>query len=239
LIAVQGGYEEVAISVTMEEIVIDEIPVENYENKAELNPFTFQGDSDELLYVDTFDSVLDIAVLGKDGFYHLNSATGPILYVDLDDVLMSLADATNYGQLKDVIYDGNVAILKVDYNEAFIAYMDNADPDTMLYPLTEDLITIYKNVGKYQGWYGEDGWVGGELDDAWMFACYYRDYLFGDVDGNGKLSSLDYAKLRGHLMGTYVLTDDELLRADINCDGKLNTIDYVRLKGLILGTWNP
>ena len=42
-----------------------------------------------------------------------------------------------------------------------------------LYPLTADLMTIYKNAGAYAGWYGEDGFLGFTEDDAWMFACYY------------------------------------------------------------------
>lgn len=164
-------------SITIEKIgdVQEEEEVEwtIYENEATLDEFTFEGNADELSFVNIEDATEDKAVLGDDGYYHLNSANGPILYVDLDDnTYMDLVAAMGYGQLKDIIYDNGEVESKVDYNDAFAEYLAVADADTGLYPLTEDLISIYKNVGRTQGWYVDGGWVG-STPDAWMFACYY------------------------------------------------------------------
>ncbi len=163
------------ITVTREDIVIKEYKKEIYENTVAPGAFTFTGDANALLYVNTLDSTCDEAVLGDDGYYHLNSKTGPILLVDLDDTIMNLADAQSYGQLKAVVYNGDEVEYVMDYNDAFGAYYECADENTGLYPLTADLIAIYQNVGADKGknWYGENGMIGGLLDDAWMFCCYY------------------------------------------------------------------
>ncbi len=160
------------ITITKEDSSINIIPTTDYENTVTPEDFTFNGNVDELLYVDTEDDVVDTAVLGEDGFYHLNSADGPILYVDLNDDLMNLIDAMGYGQLKFVVTEDGEAVEVIDYNTAFGEYAACAD-ENGLYPLTADLMVIYQNVGEYQGWYGENGWVGGLEEDAWMFACYY------------------------------------------------------------------
>ena len=88
---------------------------------------------------------------------------------------MNLVDAMGYGQLNYVVTEDGETVEIIDYNAAFGAYAECADEETGLYPLTEDLMEIYKKVGEYQGWYGEDGWVGGIEEDSWMFACYYLE----------------------------------------------------------------
>ncbi len=175
-IAVKCDADVADITITREDREVTIIENVVYENKVTPESFTFIGDADAIAdnYVDTFDDVVDSAVLGKDGFYHLNSEDGPVLYVDLDDTLMNLVTAMSYGQLKHVVYDENgVAVKVIDYNTAFGAYADVADMNSKLYPLTEDLIEIYKNVGESQRWYGAEGFIGGDLEDCWMFACYF------------------------------------------------------------------
>jgi hypothetical protein len=129
--------------------------------------------ADALEPVEVFDSYVNVPVMGSDGYYHLDSATGPILYVDLDDAMMNLVDATNYGQVKDIITDGETIVSKIDYNAALIEYAECADPTLCLYPLTDDLIAIYKGTGHFQGWYGEEGFLGTTADDGYLFACYF------------------------------------------------------------------
>ena len=147
-----------------------------YENKVTPEAFVLESDFDEMMYVDTFDDVADQAVLGEDGFYHLNDKYGPILYVCLSDPLLSLSDAQKYGQLKEVFVDENgVVTERTDFYAAFEEYFACADPDTGVYPLTEDLIAMFQRIGAYRGWYGENGFIGGDLEDAWMFACYYNE----------------------------------------------------------------
>ncbi|MBR6514941.1 MAG: S-layer homology domain-containing protein [Clostridia bacterium] len=116
------------------------------------------------------DETVDTAVLGEDGFYHLNSVDGAILYVNLADSTMNLSDAMSYGQLKGATWEDGILKVITDYNEAYQAYIDVAADGYA--PLTEDLMVILKEVGANQGWYGEGGWVA-STEDAWMFACYY------------------------------------------------------------------
>jgi len=54
-------------------------------------------------------------------------------------------------------------------------YFNCADAETGVYPLTVDLIEMFTRIGAYHNWYGEDGFLGGDLEDAWMFACYYNE----------------------------------------------------------------
>lgn len=123
------------------------------------------------------DNVVDKAVLGTDGYYHLNEANGPILFVDFDSDKMSFIEAYGYGRLNGVVKnDANETVAIVDYNEAFMSYYSAAN-DNGCYPLTEDLITILKEVGANETWYGEFGWIGGDPDEAWMFACCYADAI--------------------------------------------------------------
>lgn len=242
MVAVLADTNVGTITIEHEEVIKEEIEWTIYENVVTPEDFTFEGDADALLYVDTFDEIVDTAVLGEDGFYHLNSVDGPILYANLNDTLMSLVSAYGYGQLKDIIYDeeGNV-IAKVDYNTAFEAYMNCADADTYLYPLTVDLVEMFTKVGEEQGWYGEEGWVGGDLEDAWMFACYYSDapeYVLGDADGNGELTATDYMIIKQlvfSMRSVEDLKDQETaaLRCDMNGDGKYTAADYLMVKKAI------
>lgn len=60
-------------------------------------------------------------------------------------------------------------------------------------------------------------------------------YAKGDVNGDGKVSTLDYVAIKNHILGVKKLTGDALKRADVNEDGKVSTLDYVAIKNHILG----
>ena len=55
-------------------------------------------------------------------------------------------------------------------------------------------------------------------------------YPIGDVNGDKKVSLLDYGLVLAHVKRTKILTGDMLERADVNGDGKVTLLDY----GLIL-----
>lgn len=142
-----------------------------YKNTATINKFTTVLSG--LEYVNLEDEVVDKAVLGKDGFYHLNSVNGPILYVDLDDELMSLYGAADLGQLVEYVKENGEVVARYDFNDAVKEYYAAANKDGF-YPLTTDLVTVLQRVGAYKEWYGEKGFLGFTEEDAWMFACYYE-----------------------------------------------------------------
>ena len=54
--------------------------------------------------------------------------------------------------------------------------------------------------------------------------------LRGDVNGDGKVTLLDYGLVLAHVKRTKLLAGDMLERADVNGDGKVTLLDY----GLIL-----
>ena len=173
-VAVKGGAATANITVEAE---APEIPVGpeyvTYVNVALPESFTLTEDAAALVNVAYNDETVDTAVLGEDGYYHLNTVDGPVLYVNLADTKMDLSAAMSYGQLKGSTKDGDVITVITDYNNAYQAYIDVADQGYA--PLTEDLMVILSEVGKNQGWYeGETPWVAA-TEDAWMFACYYAE----------------------------------------------------------------
>lgn len=52
-------------------------------------------------------------------------------------------------------------------------------------------------------------------------------YLKGDVNGDKKVTSLDYVLIRNHINKTKLLTGNALRRSDVNKDGKVSSLDYV------------
>ena len=62
-----------------------------------------------------------------------------------------------------------------------------------------------------------------------------KKILYGDVNGDGKISAIDYGLLKRYVLQTYQLTPEGLLAADASGDGKISALDYVRVKGHVLG----
>jgi len=58
--------------------------------------------------------------------------------------------------------------------------------------------------------------------------------VYGDLDGNKEVNSVDYALLKGVLLGI-IRTDVDMAAADLNLDGDVNSIDYALLKMYLLG----
>ncbi len=241
-VAVLAEGETVSITVEYSEPVVVVIPEIDYENVVTPEEFVYDGDTANFDYVETFDDIVDNAVLGEDGYYHLNSADGPVLFACLNDEIMSLVGANSYGQLKYVEYDeeGN-AISKVNYAAAFEAYIACAytdDAGYAYYPLTVDLMVMFQNVGANNGWYGENGFVGGDVEDAWMFACYYDEEVTTiepvvepeyDPNGDGEFNMFDYVFVKATVLSNDA-SEEDIAAADVNGDGKLNMFDYVTIK---------
>ncbi len=145
----------------------------------------FNGDTLEgkWSWVNVRDDVKDTAVLGSDGYYHLNSADGPVLFMDLSDHrYVDLIDANQQrgGSLRYTLQTGEETWEKVNYRDLFNDYRDldeNGEAHNTIVALTEELMIMLQRVGADSGWYGEGGWVGGEAEEAWMFPCkYLADY---------------------------------------------------------------
>ena len=66
---------------------------------------------------------------------------------------------------------------------------------------------------------------------------FLQMYIPGDVNGNGKIDSKDYAMTKRAFLKTYTLTDEQLLRADVNNNGKVDSKDYAMIKRHFLKTY--
>ena len=64
----------------------------------------------------------------------------------------------------------------------------------------------------------------------------YTIVIRGDVNGDGKISAVDYVFIKNHIMNTNKLSSDGLIFADVNKDGKVSAVDYVLIKNHIMNT---
>ena len=159
------------------------------------NIFKLTTNGKKLTYVDMLN---DKAVKGKDGFYHLNSEDGPILYVNLGVDAPYISMGTMVGAIgqygtgfkKIFLNEDKTPVIKEDgtyhkedYTDAMVAYALHADPTTGAYPLTDDLIYMIQHGGDFKGWYTpgsgtylfEEKEIQVDPQLIWMFAvCYLK-----------------------------------------------------------------
>lgn len=131
------------------------------------------------------------AVLGEDGYYHLDEADGPILYVDLETTAFPVSQALGYGVTEDgSVIQGATTLrgvltgedgekLYYDFMTSIRGYYPYLDANGV-YPLTEDLMLFLKGYGAHQGWYNPDYSPFKDIADgefceatAWMALCRY------------------------------------------------------------------
>ena len=62
----------------------------------------------------------------------------------------------------------------------------------------------------------------------------YYCYVFGDVNGDGKISPADYVIIKKHIMKELKLNIVQNIIADIDRNGKISPADYVRVKNHIM-----
>lgn len=145
------------------------------------------------------DKSLTVVLNENDGFYHLNTKDGPLVYIKLDfdsneeaafkegetveafkylPALLKMGETTALGK---VFYDEDGNIVKKEaYNTMLEAY-DALTGGSHMYPLNEQLASAVKNIGDYMGWFNFDAEMsifGQDLasinkDNAWLLFCYY------------------------------------------------------------------
>ena len=59
--------------------------------------------------------------------------------------------------------------------------------------------------------------------------------IYGDVNGDGKISTIDLRMMRKHILETAAIEGLPLSAADVNGDGKISTIDLRMIRKFILG----
>ena len=60
-------------------------------------------------------------------------------------------------------------------------------------------------------------------------------YKLGDVNNDGKISSMDYVLIKNHILEIKKLSENAKVAADVNKDNKISSMDYVLVKNHILG----
>ena len=63
----------------------------------------------------------------------------------------------------------------------------------------------------------------------------YSILLYGDPSGDGKVTSLDYVKIKNHILKRSNLSGVYFKAADIDKNGSITSLDYVKVKNHILG----
>lgn len=166
---------------------VEDEPWTVYEPTVELVPYTLSGsvvEFDLTASTDTYN-----LVLGADGYYHLDSESGPLVLVHLTkdpEYLPCFKNILDRSGVNRYFYDENGEFLRKEtYDQCLLAYFDYADEDSGLYPLTEDLKYIIQQRGEYSGWWDLDGQSYLFVDDAqnpipginneiaWLFMCCY------------------------------------------------------------------
>lgn len=188
VIGINGATDAVLVITRTGDAILDESDIVAEVYKGTVTPTAYKvKESGTLTY---FDLTASGYTLVKDGagYYHLNTVTGPLVYVNLgqtapyiqfSDMLgVTSSYGTNFGK---TFYDDNgTAVRKENYTELMMKYCQCMDEDTGLYPLNDDLIYMIRQGGGYKGWWDSTNanYLFSELSGlnteiAWMFACCY------------------------------------------------------------------
>lgn len=125
----------------------------------------------------------------NDGFYHLDSADGPLvlMYLGKDvqylDCFKTILEHTGVNRY---FFDENGEFIrKENYVDCLMQYIACMDEDNGVYPLTEDLKYIVQMEGEDSGWFDPNGALYLFVDDngnfvdginneiSWLFMCCY------------------------------------------------------------------
>ena len=64
----------------------------------------------------------------------------------------------------------------------------------------------------------------------------YTVIMLGDANEDGKVSAIDYMKVKNHIMESGKLSGNNEKAADVNEDKKISALDYMKIKNYIMGT---
>ncbi len=166
---------------------ISDEPWTEYKTTCDIKPFSLElEDGKKLTYVNIEGKTEDYKFVKSDadGYYHLGTADGPVIYVHLGEgapfvslqtVIMGDGLAGGAPIRKYFFDDNEKFVKKEDYTDILTTYFDNMDPDLYIYPLNDDLIYIIKN--GCEGWWTESSpdYIFDDCNSeiGWMFACCY------------------------------------------------------------------
>jgi beta-N-acetylglucosaminidase len=62
-----------------------------------------------------------------------------------------------------------------------------------------------------------------------------RIVIYGDTNGDGNISAVDYVNIKNNIMGSTSLNGYYKIASDVNKDGNISAVDYVNIKNYIMG----
>lgn len=190
IVGIRNAKDAVIIVTRIGDAMTDETDIvpDPYEATCKMDwKSTFQKNH-KFTYIDPLTQTADDFTIVKDsnGYYHLNSVTGPMLYVNLGESAphlalsdcMAVTDEDAVYLLIDVIYDDDgKPVARTSYNECLTDYVNARCTNTDVYPLNDDLILILQRASELKGW------ADYENDKS--------DYLFKDSVTNERIPGAD------------------------------------------------
>lgn len=177
---------------------VEDEPWHVYQATHTLTPYVHNGgtliDFDLKASTDTYN-----LVLGDDGYYHMDSADGPLVlvrlgensggskYLDAFQVITDHSGVTKYFWKEEGEHTKENFEKKESYTECLMEYYKYMDEASGLYPLTEDLKYIIQMRGDHYGWFDVEspGYIfldenGNPIRDinheiSWLFYCCYSN----------------------------------------------------------------
>ncbi|MBQ9151512.1 MAG: hypothetical protein IJX72_04620 [Clostridia bacterium] len=140
----------------------------------------YEGITDgKLVDLDVTNPALTV-VLGEDGYYHLNTADGPVVFIRISSANPYMADfktICDSTRICAYLYNEDGSFDKrISYNELIAEYLTVANEDGVV-PMNEQLADMVKTAGDYMGWWNFSDNLdifGDAIVDpavAWLFAC--------------------------------------------------------------------
>lgn len=196
IIGVEAGTGEAVLSVQnigAPDWSVEDEPWIHYQATCPINPYTLPAGAqvnkfDIKATTETYRLVLNEA----DGYYHLNTADGPLVLVQLGNTsaeteyLPPFETILEKQGIRRYFFDaeGNFE-KKEEYSDCLLKYIENVDEASGLYPLNSDLKYIIEQQGIQAGWFdpNSSGYlfvdqdynkiVGINDEISWLFMCRY------------------------------------------------------------------
>ncbi len=197
----------------------------------------------ELTHVDVTGSTdyYKLVLNEQDGFYHVGSADGPVMYMELGAdapyiSMYNLLGLTGFGGTRFGYYffdDNGEFLYKESYNDSMIMYAQKISSG--VYPLTPDLAYMMQMGGADKGWWDEENpnYLFGALtqtlnkDIAWMFACCFDEsqYDYTEPEPTSKTYTVAVTDYYGEAIKSAVVS--------IFSDGAMVTMQPVNDSGVV------
>ena len=189
VIGITGASDCILEIIRISDPILDEtdFPLTVYEGTREVTPFTLNATEEKTLkYVNLSSTSVNLVLNSTDGYYHLNSANGPTVYVNLDTsapyigmrAFLGLVGSAGNSLTQHFYDEEGVLIRREDYTDLMIEYVNARDSKYGIYPLTEDLKYMFQQGGSRKGWWDKEGhnYLFSDVPNlnteiAWMFAC--------------------------------------------------------------------